>query len=76
MLHCQLRLLAGSFFLIFTTSINPHVTKPKIASIHMLCVAETDDEARRIGYSLAMQRRHLLVAAESKVLRAGSRAAR
>jgi hypothetical protein len=35
----------------------------------MLCVAETDDEARRIGYSLAMQRRHLLVAAESKVLR-------
>jgi alkanesulfonate monooxygenase SsuD/methylene tetrahydromethanopterin reductase-like flavin-dependent oxidoreductase (luciferase family) len=26
------------------------MTKPKLASTHMLCVAETDDEARRIGH--------------------------
>jgi alkanesulfonate monooxygenase SsuD/methylene tetrahydromethanopterin reductase-like flavin-dependent oxidoreductase (luciferase family) len=30
--------------------LNPHMAKPKIASTHMLCVAETDDEARRIGH--------------------------
>jgi len=30
--------------------LNPHVIRPKIASTHMLCVAETDDEARRIGH--------------------------
>ena len=30
--------------------LNPHVTKSKVASTHMLCVAETDDEARRIGH--------------------------
>ncbi|MBI3797092.1 MAG: LLM class flavin-dependent oxidoreductase [Deltaproteobacteria bacterium] len=30
--------------------LNPHVTKPKLASTHMLCVAETDAEARRIGH--------------------------
>ena len=30
--------------------LNPHVTKPKLGSSHMVCVAETDDEARRIGH--------------------------
>lgn len=30
--------------------LNPHVSRPKIASSHMLCLAETDDEARRIGH--------------------------
>ncbi len=30
--------------------LNPQVTKPKLASTHMLCVADTDEEARRIGH--------------------------
>src|SRR5262249_46098552 len=30
--------------------LNPHMTKPKLASTHMLCVADTDDEARHIGH--------------------------
>ncbi len=29
--------------------LNPHVTEPKLASAQSLCIAETDDEARRIA---------------------------
>jgi alkanesulfonate monooxygenase SsuD/methylene tetrahydromethanopterin reductase-like flavin-dependent oxidoreductase (luciferase family) len=29
--------------------LNPHVDEPKVGSSHYLCIAETDEEARRIG---------------------------
>ena len=29
--------------------LNPHVTEPKVGSSHYLCIADTDEDARRIG---------------------------